>query len=196
MMCQADDGNLGEDGVAPEGALQSGDGGEAKSYGEHIPVRCYGGWQCERCGIDEDLFPYGRCYPKRVKSSDEEPALAGDTVPAASTEASLTDDDPVQWLRMVGELVENHGGAEVNGYFVAADELARLRAENQSLREALNEAADDIASWGAYASEYFRDKWDLDGCVAGYRAIAAQNANTASLTAESTSDATSTTKDT
>lgn len=37
------------------------------------------------------------------------------------------------------------------------------------LRKLIDEAADDIADWGSYASEYFREKHDLAGCVAKYR---------------------------
>ena len=42
-------------------------------------------------------------------------------------------------------------------------------AERNRLRHLLAEAADDIESWGAYASEYFQQKHDLAGCVAKYR---------------------------
>lgn len=33
---------------------------------EHQPVRGPGGlgWICAKCGVDEDLFPYGLCKPK------------------------------------------------------------------------------------------------------------------------------------
>lgn len=47
---------------------------------------------------------------------------------------------------------------------------ADLEAENNRLRTLLAEAADDIESWGAYASDYFQKKHDLAGCVAKYRA--------------------------
>ena len=48
-------------------------------------------------------------------------------------------------------------------------ECARLRKENERLREALREAADGIESWGAYASDYFKEKWDLAGDIARAR---------------------------
>lgn len=63
------------------------------------------------------------------------------------------------------------------GYWTAANNMAEkieaLTQERDRLREALEEAADDIASWGAYASEYFQKKRKLDECVARYRALAA-----------------------
>lgn len=40
-------------------------------------------------------------------------------------------------------------------------EVDELRAENANLRVALGRAADDIESWGAYASEYFWGRWGL-----------------------------------
>lgn len=46
----------------------------------------------------------------------------------------------------------------------AEEEVARLRS-------ALLEAAEDVQDWGAYASDYFQEKWDLDGDVAKYRAL-------------------------
>jgi len=54
-------------------------------------------------------------------------------------------------------------------------ELARDRAEaaEQRIREleaALCDAVDSIEEWGAYASKYFREKWDLKGDVARARA--------------------------
>lgn len=38
----------------------------------------------------------------------------------------------------------------------------------------LNEAADDILDWGAYAGEYFQNKHDLEGCAQQYRDAAAE----------------------
>ena len=38
------------------------------------------------------------------------------------------------------------------------DEIERLSAQ-------LAEAIEDIESWGAYADDYFKQKWDLAGCV-------------------------------
>jgi arginine utilization protein RocB len=55
----------------------------------------------------------------------------------------------------------------------AAAELRRLHAVNAKLLEALEEAADDIESWGAYASGYFQTKHDLLGAVNKARAAIA-----------------------
>lgn len=41
----------------------------------------------------------------------------------------------------------------------------------EHIESALREAIEDIQSWGGYASAYFQDKHDLQGCVARYRAI-------------------------
>lgn len=48
----------------------------------------------------------------------------------------------------------------------------QLRAENEALRKALLEASEEVATWGAYASEYFQEKHDLAGCVAKLHAAA------------------------
>jgi len=45
----------------------------------------------------------------------------------------------------------------------AADEIERLR-------EKYEEAIDDIEEWGAYASEYFQEKWKLKECIEQHRA--------------------------
>lgn len=44
-----------------------------------------------------------------------------------------------------------------------------LQAEVAALRALLLEASDEIACWGAYASDYFQEKHDLPGCVAKFR---------------------------
>lgn len=49
---------------------------------------------------------------------------------------------------------------------VMAEAYDQLRAENEALRKALLEASEEVAAWGAYASEYFQEKHDLAGCVA------------------------------
>ena len=38
-------------------------------------------------------------------------------------------------------------------------------AEIERLRAQLVEAIEDIESWGAYAEDYFKEKWDFAGCV-------------------------------
>ena len=35
--------------------------------------------------------------------------------------------------------------------------------------EAVEECLDDLQGWAAYASDYFQDKWDLDGEVKAYK---------------------------
>jgi DNA repair exonuclease SbcCD ATPase subunit len=48
------------------------------------------------------------------------------------------------------------------------EELVEARVESAALRALLAEAAIDIKDWGAYAGEYFKKKWDLEGCVKKY----------------------------
>jgi hypothetical protein len=49
----------------------------------------------------------------------------------------------------------------------------RLLKVNAQLLEALEEAADDIEAWGAYATEYFQKRHDLLGAVNKARAAIA-----------------------
>jgi hypothetical protein len=61
-------------------------------------------------------------------------------------------------------------------YKMAGERLRRiekLERINAQLLEALEEAADDIESWGAYASGYFQTKHDLLGSVNKARAAIA-----------------------
>lgn len=51
-------------------------------------------------------------------------------------------------------------------------QIDQLKAENEALRKSLSEAADEIESWGAYASEYFQQKHDLAGSVSRARGAA------------------------
>lgn len=53
-----------------------------------------------------------------------------------------------------------------------AMELAARDQRIALLKEALLEAADDIADWGQYAGDYFMEKHGLDDDVAKYRSIA------------------------
>ena len=56
----------------------------------------------------------------------------------------------------------------------AKTELAKLRDERDALRTALADAIECIESWGAYATPYFRDKWDLDGDIKRLEAVLEQ----------------------
>lgn len=46
-----------------------------------------------------------------------------------------------------------------------AEMVRRINMHNELVDE-LEEARDDIAGWGVYASEYFQEKWDLKGHIA------------------------------
>ena len=47
--------------------------------------------------------------------------------------------------------------------------VEELRSQLEAARGLLREAAEDVESWGAYASAYFQEKHDLAGCVMKYR---------------------------
>jgi hypothetical protein len=53
----------------------------------------------------------------------------------------------------------------------ADDEIKKLRAENERLREGMRDAIEEVSFWSDYASEHFRKKHDLDGVLAGLRAV-------------------------
>jgi len=42
---------------------------------------------------------------------------------------------------------------------------AKCAALEAAHKELMGEAAHDVSEWGAYASEYFQEKWDLKGTV-------------------------------
>jgi len=42
----------------------------------------------------------------------------------------------------------------------------KARLEIARLREALKRAREDMESWGEYASDFIREKWDLEGDLA------------------------------
>ncbi|WP_404943628.1 hypothetical protein R1Y13_13550 [Pseudomonas sp. NY8938] len=82
--------------------------------------------------------------------------------------------DPVTVLTLLAE-IERHE-AWRTAFLAEHDAQMRqrdqLRAENEALRKALLEASEEVATWGAYASEYFQEKHDLAGCVAKLHAAA------------------------
>jgi hypothetical protein len=57
---------------------------------------------------------------------------------------------------------------------IEAEAAQRSTAEVERLREALKEAREDVASWGAYASDYFQEKWNLAGDLARIDAALAE----------------------
>ncbi|BCQ68219.1 hypothetical protein PEQA60_22090 [Pseudomonas sp. Eqa60] len=48
----------------------------------------------------------------------------------------------------------------------------RFQAENEALRKLLLDASEEIYAWGSYASDYFQEKHDLEGCVEKFHAAA------------------------
>ena len=56
----------------------------------------------------------------------------------------------------------------------ARDYAAQVANERDALRTGLADAIECIESWGAYATPYFRDKWDLDGDIKRLEAVLEQ----------------------
>lgn len=67
------------------------------------------------------------------------------------------------------------------GPVLAFDEATALQKRVAELEGALKDAAASVGEWGAYASQYLQDKWELPGEVARYIAIA-EGKNDAALT--------------
>jgi chromosome segregation ATPase len=61
--------------------------------------------------------------------------------------------------------------AEAREYQQACDRMAmQHKVERDRLRMALQNAADDLENWGAYASDYFKKKWNLQRDIDAARA--------------------------
>lgn len=56
-----------------------------------------------------------------------------------------------------------------------AEELVKVNAANAELLEALGNCLSELQDWAAYASDYFKHKHDLVGCINGYAAIIAKH---------------------
>ena len=59
---------------------------------------------------------------------------------------------------------------ELAAYTAAVE--APLQARIAQLEEALKDASEEIYDWGLYASDYFQEKYDLEGCVKKFEHIA------------------------
>jgi DNA repair ATPase RecN len=66
---------------------------------------------------------------------------------------------------------------EVKAHRAALDyqftHLEQARARIGELERCYAEAIEDIESWGAYASQYFQEKHDLEGCLRQHRTLLA-----------------------
>ena len=67
----------------------------------------------------------------------------------------------------LAEIERLHDISAFNGL---TEQVKALSAERDRLRGQLSEAIEDIESWAGYASQYFQDKHDLQGCLARHRA--------------------------
>ena len=70
-------------------------------------------------------------------------------------------------------LASPEAARRLDGYRELAQRLNAAESVNAQLVEALEEAADDIESWGAYATEYFQKRHNLQGAVNKARAAIA-----------------------
>lgn len=43
--------------------------------------------------------------------------------------------------------------------------LQACAEQRKEYADMMDEAVEDVAEWGAYASEYFQDKWNLEGTL-------------------------------
>ena len=64
-------------------------------------------------------------------------------------------------------------------YRAAESQLAEARRDVGVLREALIEARDDLEAWGAYASDYFQQKHDLEGNISRINKVLQSTAESA-----------------
>ena len=147
---------------------------EPFGYFRALPV----GW--EDCAeTDEGAIPlYER--PQPVASAAPE---------CSASEVGIQTSEPRAWAHFVknGNIriwsssakesvrIAKENGIELTPLYTEPqpDRVAELEAEVERLRTLLDSAADDIQDWGSYASEYFRIKHDLAGCVEKYRAAGA-----------------------
>ena len=81
--------------------------------------------------------------------------------------------DIVDRLRAVDHLSVEDCYLQSHLFEQAAAEITRLRAQVERMREALTDAIDTVDFWAAYASDYFKDKHDLEGDLARLRAARA-----------------------
>ena len=54
-------------------------------------------------------------------------------------------------------------------------QLSAVKAERDALKRMLREASEDIADWGAYASNYFQEKHNLAGDIKKYADAATES---------------------
>ncbi|MNC21756.1 hypothetical protein D3C75_697400 [compost metagenome] len=120
-----------------------------------------------RCLTPGMCSPHGGCQDPVVaelRAVNFDYQLGAD---AASTEIARLKAE-IDRLRLAeGDAMTYKAGMEN-----VAQQRDQLKAENEALRKALLEASEEIETWGAYASPYFQEKYDLSGCVEKFHAAA------------------------
>lgn len=85
--------------------------------------------------------------------------------------------DIVERLQDVAAIIQKEYGRVAGAACLseeAADTITALRALNTELVEGLKEAREDVNSWASYASDYFKEKWDLEADLARIDALIAK----------------------
>lgn len=97
---------------------------------------------------------------------------------AGGADMTITTEE-AEWLAKQHDLVRFTLGMKAPEHDLTAATIRCLAAEPDALQarvteleEGLKDAAASVGEWGAYASQYLQEKWDLPGEVARYVAIA------------------------
>ena len=87
--------------------------------------------------------------------------------------------EEAEWMAKQHDLTRFTLGMKAPEHDLTAATIRSLAAERDALQAcvaelegALKDAAASVGEWGAYASQYLQEKWDLPGEVARYVAIA------------------------
>lgn len=80
----------------------------------------------------------------------------------------MTTEDLARELETMADDIADEGYGDYTGPTLFRAAAARLR----ELSALVDEAAEEIETWGAYAGEYFQARWDLAGTVERFRRAA------------------------
>ena len=56
-------------------------------------------------------------------------------------------------------------GSGVDADVITEEILQACAEQRKEYADMMDEAVEDVAAWGAYASEYFQEKWNLEGTL-------------------------------
>lgn len=154
---------------------REGPGSAAAPFKPHKACKTYD--RCRRDGFCEDAW----------NCSEDKPVPAADEMAASILALEHRDPcypTPHPRCVTVAEFIRAQAReiAATNGHLDIAqatcnmqtERADRAEAENARLREALLDARDMVQSWGAYASDYFKDKWGFADDIAKLNAALAR----------------------